>query len=42
MVFGDKSDPDSRVSGMIASGRSEQLLSELGTKPRVFYLSKAD
>lgn len=42
MVFGDKSDPDSRVSKMIASGRSEQLLAELGTKPRVFYLSKAD
>ena len=42
MVFGDMSDPDSQVSKMISSGRSEQLLSELGTKPRVFYLSKSD
>ncbi len=42
MVFGDMSDPDSEVSRKIGSGRSEQLLSELGTKPRVFYLAKAD
>ncbi len=42
MVFGDMSDPDSKVSKSIESGRAEQLLSELGTKPRVFYLSKAD
>ena len=42
MVFGDMSDPESRVARMIASGRSEQLLPELGTKPRVFYLKKAD
>lgn len=42
MAFGDMSDPKSRVSKMIASGRSEQLLPELGTKPRVHYLKKAD
>lgn len=42
MAFGDKSDPESRVSKMIASGRSEQLLADLGTKPRVHYLKKAD
>lgn len=42
MTFGDMSDPKSRVSKMIASGRSEQLLSDLGTKPRVYYLKKAD
>lgn len=42
MAFGDMSDPKSRVSKMIASGRSEQLLSDLGTKPRVHYLKKAD
>ena len=41
MVFGDMSDPQSKVSGQIESGRSEQLLPELGTKPRVFYLRKA-
>ena len=42
MVFGDMADPDSQVSSKISSGRAEQLLSELGTKPRVFYLQKAD
>lgn len=42
MVFGDMADPDSKVSGAIGSGRSSQLLSELGTRPRVFYLEKAD
>lgn len=42
MVFGDMSDPHSRVSRQIESGRSEQLLPELGAKPRVFYLKKAD
>ena len=42
MTFGDMSDSKSRVSKMIASGRSEQLLSDLGTKPRVYYLKKAD
>ncbi len=42
MVFGDMSDSHSKVSKKIESGRSEQLLSELGTKPRVYYLRKAD
>ena len=42
MVFGDMADPDSKVSKAIGSGRSSQLLSELGTRPRVFYLQKAD
>lgn len=42
MVFGDMSDPDSRVSGLIGSGRSGQLLGDMGTKPRVFYLEKVD
>lgn len=42
MAFGDMSDRGSRVSKMIASGRSEQLLADLGTKPRVHYLKKAD
>jgi len=41
MVFGDKSDPESRVSKWIETGRSGQYLEELGTKPRVFYLEKA-
>lgn len=42
MVFGDMSDPDTKVSKAIASGRSGQLLADMGTKPRVFYLEKAD
>ncbi len=42
MVFGDMSDPGSQVSKQIGSNRSEQLLAQLGTKPRVFYLEKAD
>lgn len=40
MAFGDISDPDSKVSRWAGSGRSTQLLDELGTKPRVFYLEK--
>ena len=42
MVFGDMSDPDSKVSKAIGNGRSGQLLPEMGTKPRVYYLEKAD
>ena len=42
MVFGDMSDPDSKVAKQLGSGRSGQLLESLGTKPRVFYLEKAD
>lgn len=41
MVFGDLNDPESRVSRMAASGRSTRLLEELGTEPKVFYLSRA-
>ncbi len=40
MAFGDISDPESTVSKWAGSGRSTQLLDELGTKPRVFYLEK--
>lgn len=42
MVFGDLSDPQSRVSRWAGSGRSTQLLEDLGTKPRVFYLQRAE
>ncbi len=42
MVFGDISDPESKVSQWAGSGRSTQLLDELGTKPRVFYLQRAE
>lgn len=40
MVFGDLNDPESRVARMAESGRTTQLLEELGTKPKVFYLQR--
>ncbi|MDE0104738.1 MAG: 4Fe-4S dicluster domain-containing protein [Bryobacterales bacterium] len=42
MVFGDLSDPSSRVARLANSRRAQRLLEELGTKPRVFYLERAD
>lgn len=42
MVFGDLTDKDSKVTQWSQSGRSQQLLAELGTKPRVFYLEKGE
>ena len=42
MAFGDLSDPASKVSRLAGSRRAQQLLGELGTKPRVFYLQRAD
>jgi molybdopterin-containing oxidoreductase family iron-sulfur binding subunit len=42
MVFGDLSDPESKVSQWAGSGRSSRLLEDLGTKPRVFYLQRAE
>jgi molybdopterin-containing oxidoreductase family iron-sulfur binding subunit len=41
MVFGDLNDPESKVSRLAGSGRATQLLEEVGTKPKVFYLQKA-
>lgn len=40
MVFGDLSDPESKVSRLTKSGRTTRLLEELGTQPKVFYLQK--
>jgi molybdopterin-containing oxidoreductase family iron-sulfur binding subunit len=42
MAFGDLSDADSKVSRWVAAGRSTQLLGELNTKPRVFYLERSE
>jgi Fe-S-cluster-containing dehydrogenase component len=40
MVFGDLSDPESEVSQLVRSRRATQLLSELGTRPKVTYLQQ--
>jgi Fe-S-cluster-containing dehydrogenase component len=39
LVFGNRKDPDSRVSKLAKEGRSYALLGELGTEPAVTYLS---
>jgi Fe-S-cluster-containing dehydrogenase component len=41
MVFGDLNDSESNLSRLAGSGRATQLLEELGTKPKVFYLERA-
>jgi molybdopterin-containing oxidoreductase family iron-sulfur binding subunit len=41
IVFGDLSDPNSRVSRLASSRRGFHLLEELGTRPRVVYLKEA-
>jgi Fe-S-cluster-containing dehydrogenase component len=40
--FGDLSDPDSNVSKLLRSRASYRLREELGTSPRVFYLSATE
>jgi Fe-S-cluster-containing dehydrogenase component len=40
MVFGDLGDPESEVSRLASSSRATKLLSELGTRPKVNYLSQ--
>jgi len=40
IVFGDRSDPESRVSILSRDSRAFRLLDELGTKPRVTYLKR--
>jgi molybdopterin-containing oxidoreductase family iron-sulfur binding subunit len=42
MTFGNIADPESEVSRLSKSGRSHRLLEDLGTRPRVTYLKKAD
>ena len=38
LVFGDLSDPNSRVSQMAQNERQYKLMDELGTRPKVTYL----
>ncbi len=40
MFFGDMEDPHSTVSELIKSPRAFRLLEELGTEPKVYYLSE--
>src|SRR5215218_640244 len=40
LVFGDLNDPESAVSRLARSGRGSKLLEELGTQPKVTYLSR--
>jgi len=40
IVFGDRGDPDSRVSKLLAGQRAYNVLEELGTRPNVGYLKR--
>ncbi len=40
--FGDLDDPKSEVSGLIRSPRMFRLLEEIGTEPKVYYLSESE
>jgi molybdopterin-containing oxidoreductase family iron-sulfur binding subunit len=42
MYFGDLEDPDGAVSGLARSPRAFALLEELGTKPKITYLSEGE
>lgn len=40
IVFGNLNDPESKASRLAGSARAERLLEDLGTEPKVFYLSR--
>jgi molybdopterin-containing oxidoreductase family iron-sulfur binding subunit len=40
LVFGDRNDPDSRVSSMARNDRGFRLLESLGTDPAITYLKR--
>jgi molybdopterin-containing oxidoreductase family iron-sulfur binding subunit len=42
IVFGDLDDPESRVSRLAASPRAHTLHEDLGTRPKVIYLSETE
>ena len=37
-IFGDLNDPNSEVSELVEEQGATQMLSDLGTRPRVFYI----
>jgi len=41
-VFGDLDDPESEVSRLSRSSRGSKLLEDVGTKPKVTYLSRGN
>ena len=41
MVFGNLADPESKVARAAGSDRARRLLEDLGTEPKVFYLSRS-
>jgi molybdopterin-containing oxidoreductase family iron-sulfur binding subunit len=42
MYFGDLDDPHSTVTQLARSSRAFRLLEELGTEPKVIYLSEVE
>jgi molybdopterin-containing oxidoreductase family iron-sulfur binding subunit len=42
LTFGDRDDPLSEVSRLAESPRAFRLMEELGTEPKVIYLSKGE
>ncbi len=42
MYFGDLDDPNSTVSRLARSPRSFRLMEDLGTEPKVYYLSESE
>ncbi|HZR47856.1 MAG TPA: hypothetical protein VFA47_14190, partial [Candidatus Manganitrophaceae bacterium] len=42
LVFGDRNDPESRVSKLKESRRGFRLLEELGTEPAITYLKRVE
>ena len=42
ITFGDLDDPESRVAQLAKSPRAFRFLEELGTRPKVYYLSEVE
>jgi molybdopterin-containing oxidoreductase family iron-sulfur binding subunit len=42
IVFGDLDDPESRISELARSSRAFRLFEDLGTEPKLYYLSERE